>query len=200
MALRALIIDPNPLTRAFLRRVLGESLLDAVAYEEYAQATLALAQCQHTAPYDLALIDLDGADPTSLALLDWLRLQPTLKVGHTLYADEEALFAAVQHGIDGYLLKEDRMECAVEALQRIVRGRPTLPPSLARRMLIASKESTSVRSARELELLDFTAKGFTPKEISNLMGLSLTAVGQLTRGLYRCPPSAPTAAPLAPPA
>ncbi|MBH9553356.1 response regulator transcription factor [Inhella gelatinilytica] len=184
MPLRALILDPNPLTRAFLVRVLSEGLSDPLSCSEWGLEHEVLTALRGGAAFDLALIDVDGPGG-GLAVLDALQGKPTLKIVHTLYGEDEALFTAVQWGIDGYLLKEDRFETAVESLQRIVRGRPGLSPALARRLLLAARTSPSPRAAREMEVLDYVAKGFTPKEIGNLMGLSLPALGALIGAIYR---------------
>ena len=123
---------------------------------------------------------------------------PATKIVTTLYSDDDHLFPALQCGADGYLLKEDRFEVLVEELQKIVRGQPPLSPTIARRLLTHFRQggesspmtpNTGFQSSRpvphgarraidherltprESEVLTYLSKGFTIKEIANLMGI-----------------------------
>jgi len=166
-------------------------------------------------PFRLFLVDLELPDGSGMELLKELSQTPGLKIVSTLYSDDEHLFPALQLGAGGYLLKEDRFEVLVEELQRIVRGQPPLSPAIARRLLghfrpgssgdsgpmglisgfgsfSSSRPGTlegsddSVRlSAREHEVLTYLSKGFTVKEIANLMGVKWFTVNDHIKAIYR---------------
>jgi len=166
-------------------------------------------------PFRLFLVDLELPDGSGMELLKELSQTPGLKIVSTLYSDDEHLFPALQLGAGGYLLKEDRFEVLVEELQRIVRGQPPLSPAIARRLLghfrpgssgdsgpmglisgFGSFSSSrpgalegsddSVRlSAREHEVLTYLSKGFTVKEIANLMGVKWFTVNDHIKAIYR---------------
>ena len=165
-------------------------------------------------PFKLMLVDLELPDGNGLELLAELTHYPATKVVTTLYSDDEHLFPALQCGADGYLLKEDRFEVLVEELRKIVLGQPPLSPAIARRLLTHFRLSPSAEAAappsgmsaqaatkapvpiekpldlphltpREIEVLTYLSKGFTIKEIANLMGIKWFTVNDHIKSIYR---------------
>jgi len=162
--------------------------------------------------YKLVLVDLELPDGNGMELLAELARYPATKIVTTLYSDDDHLFPALQCGADGYLLKEDRFEVLVEELQKIVRGQPPLSPAIARRLLThfrngpdagmapapsgfqSSRPAPVAKSApidherltpRESEVLTYLSKGFTIKEIANLMGIKWFTVNDHIKSIYK---------------
>ena len=101
----------------------------------------------------------------------------------------------------------------VEELQRIVRGQPPLSPAIARRLLGHFRQgdarnsdagflnSSSFQTSRpvaleapldyerltprETEVLTYLSKGFTIKEIANLMGIKWFTVNDHIKSIYK---------------
>jgi DNA-binding NarL/FixJ family response regulator len=103
----------------------------------------------------------------------------------------------------------------VEELQKIVRGQPPLSPAIARRLLthfrhgsasasptalnapsafLSSRPTSLERPAptdharltpRESEVLTYLSKGFTIKEIANLMGIKWFTVNDHIKSIYK---------------
>jgi two-component system, NarL family, nitrate/nitrite response regulator NarL len=165
-------------------------------------------------PFKLILVDLELPDGSGLDLLAALVQYPATKVVTTLYSDDDHLFPALRKGADGYLLKEDRFEVLVEELQKIVRGQPPLSPAIARRLLThfrhdeaeeppvlggfassggSTHRPVAIRQApeherltpRESEVLTYLSKGFTIKEIANLMGIKWFTVNDHIKSIYK---------------
>ncbi len=163
-------------------------------------------------PFKLILVDLELPDGNGMELLAELVKYPATKIVTTLYSDDDHLFPALQCGADGYLLKEDRFEVLVEELQKIVRGQPPLSPAIARRLLThfrqggdagpmtpnsgfqSSRPMPLGRGApldherltpRESEVLTYLSKGFTIKEIANLMGIKWFTVNDHIKSIYK---------------
>ncbi len=231
MTVKVLILEDNPVARNFLCRVVRESFSDAHHITEagdLAAARRAVSQTHANTggmlgasaeqdPFKLILVDLELPDGNGLELLAELAQYPATKIVTTLYSDDEHLFPALQHGADGYLLKEDRFEVLVEELQKIVRGQPPLSPAIARRLLThfrhgpgleaappaptglqavsamqASRPVTMERASeterltpRETEVLTYLSKGFTIKEIANLMGIKWFTVNDHIKSIYK---------------
>ncbi|MBL8351009.1 MAG: response regulator transcription factor [Burkholderiaceae bacterium] len=144
MAVKVLILEDNPVARAFLCRVVRESFSDTIAITEAGDLETARSQISLTGgasglhgvdPFKLIMVDLELPDGNGMELLAELTHYPATKIVTTLYSDDDHLFPALQRGADGYLLKEDRFEVLVEELQKIVRGQPPLSPAIARRLL-----------------------------------------------------------------
>ena len=166
-------------------------------------------------PFKLILVDLELPDGNGMELLAELAHYPATKIVTTLYSDDEHLFPALQRGADGYLLKEDRFEVLVEELQKIVRGQPPLSPAIARRLLTHFRSGSGPEAApdsgfmnatgfstsrpvpiekqpdherltpRETEVLTYLSKGFTIKEIANLMGIKWFTVNDHIKSIYK---------------
>ncbi|MFN3295906.1 response regulator [Caldimonas sp.] len=209
MAIPVLIVEDNPMTRGFLARVVRDSFSDPLDIREAGDLHGARrVLSQEGAQVGLVLLNLELPDGSGLDLLGEIAEHPALKVVTTLYADDEHLFPALQHGADGYLLKEDRFEVLVEELQRIVRGQPPLSPAIARRLLTHFRETGFSSSQfgdsgrtpldvaqpvpegerltpRENEVLTYLSKGFTVKEIAGLLGIRWFSVNDHVKSIYR---------------
>ncbi len=165
-------------------------------------------------PYTLLLVDLELPDGNGMELLAELTGYPATRIVTTLYSDDDHLFPALQCGADGYLLKEDRFEVLVEELQKIVRGQPPLSPAIARRLLghfrlgaaqqgippavplpgltprtpplrFPAPNDHDRLTTRENEVLTYLSKGFTIKEIANLMGIKWFTVNDHIKSIYK---------------
>jgi DNA-binding NarL/FixJ family response regulator len=187
---------------------------DLEAARRHIAATRSTGTAPPTEPYKLVLVDLELPDGNGLELLSELATYPATKIVTTLYSDDEHLFPALQCGADGYLLKEDRFEVLVEELQKIVRGQPPLSPAIARRLLThfrhgpasdapengfattgsgASSRPIPIEkpldherlTPRETEVLTYLSKGFTIKEIANLMGIKWFTVNDHIKSIYK---------------
>ena len=166
-----------------------------------------------SAPFKLMLIDLELPDGSGIELLTERALVSATKIVNVLSSDHEELFQALRCGADGYLLKGDDFEMLIEELQKIVRGQPPLSPAMARRLLThfscgvadpatAPRNSGSQRSRlsplshgtpldserltpSESEVLMYLSKGFTMKEVANLMGIKRLTVNDHIRAILR---------------
>jgi two-component system, NarL family, nitrate/nitrite response regulator NarL len=180
---------------------------------EAARRLMRAAAPESPEAYKLVLVDLELPDGNGMDLLSEMARYPATKIVTTLYSDDDHLFPALQCGADGYLLKEDRFEVLVEELQKIVRGQPPLSPAIARRLLahfrhgdarhtdlnflpgngFASSRPAALEAPndcerltpRETEVLTYLSKGFTIKEIANLMGIKWFTVNDHIKSIYK---------------
>lgn len=213
MSTRVLIVEDNPVARSFLARVVRESFTDVIEVVEAASLASARAALATSAAgsdasgparapaasgFRLILCALELVDGSGLELLEQVHQDTATRIATTLYSDDDHLFPALQLGVDGYLLKEDRFEVLVEELQRIVRGQPTMSPAIARRITqffrhaapgantaTGASSPSALLTTRDLELLGHLAKGFTFKEIARTMGIRMNAINEQILTIYR---------------
>lgn len=193
MTATILIVEDNPVSSAFLTRVVTESFQDIAAIKTAANARTARKLLglgnnadKAISPFRLILVDLDlpgGPDGSALALLRELHNYPATRIVTTHYADDEPLLPALQAGADGYLLKEDRFEVLVEALQKIVQHQPSLAPALARQVLQFLQPSQTL-SAIETDVLTHLSKGLSSKEVARQLGIKWLDVYGHIRSVY----------------
>ncbi|HEX5677529.1 MAG TPA: response regulator transcription factor [Alcanivorax sp.] len=187
----ALVVEDHPESRVWLSSLLREAFPSVTVS---AVGTLAEAHtkvAEHS--FNLAVVDISLPDGNGVALVNTLqtRAPDTYVVMATIYDDDEHLFAALQAGAQGYLLKDQPRARLVAQLEGIVRGEPPLSPSIARRVLRhfrrlpTSNPNGPELSAREKEVLCLLARGYTRTDIALALGISANTVAGHVKGIYR---------------
>ena len=98
----------------------------------------------------------------------------------TSYADSEALFAAIDAGASGYVLKRVGSTELVDAVRTVAEGGSLLDPAVTRRVLdrirstARAEEAGAFRDLTEQErrVLAHVADGASNREIASRMGLA----------------------------
>jgi DNA-binding NarL/FixJ family response regulator len=102
----------------------------------------------------------------------------------TMHEDDESVFAAVQAGARGYLVKGARQAELLRALRAVAEGGAVFGPAIARRMVdffaAAARATTATAfpdlTAREREILDLVARGRANAQIAEQLVLSTKTV------------------------
>ena len=119
---RILLVDPHPLVRKAVRRLLEGDASLAVCAEAETPEQLERAIRRHHP--NLILLDLDPQRDDGLTLIRVLRLRhPELAI-LVLSLHKETLFAeeALRAGAQGYLMKEDAGDHLLEAIHQVKEG------------------------------------------------------------------------------
>ncbi|VCU68140.1 Transcriptional regulatory protein DegU [Pigmentiphaga humi] len=153
---------------------------------DLAQAAAALAE---RVP-DLALVDLGLPDGDGTELIGTLTLRHPrcTAVVSSITGEDSKLFAALQAGAQGYVLKEHPPDQLAALLTGIAQGQPPLSPAIARRLLghFRQQPATMISplSARENEVLVLLARGLRLNEIGVELGISRYTVGDHVKHIY----------------
>lgn len=141
---------------------------------------------------NLALLDINLPDGSGIDLARDITAasNDTYIVMTTIFDDDKHLFAALQAGAKGYLLKEQPRTQLIQHIQGILKGEPPLSPSIARRILTYFQDapvqkSDSCLSKREEEVLTLAAKGYKTKEISKMLEISLNTTAGYLKSIYK---------------
>jgi len=180
MTVRVVIADDHPMFRFGLRAALDtDSSVEVVG--DAADGEELLALMEHARPdvvlTDLGMPHLDGAEATRR-----IRAQhPTVGVlVLTMHEDDEALFAALRAGAQGFLLKGADRATIVRAVHDVAAGEAVYGAAVARRIVdfftgahrdYAAKVFPEL-TAREREVLDLVAAGYGNHEIARRLVLS----------------------------
>ena len=178
--IRILLTDDQALFREGLRTLLSlESDFEIVG--EAANGAEAIEAARALRP-DLVLMDLrmpvmGGVEATRR--VREVSPQSRVLVLTTFHEDEE-IFDALRAGACGYLLKDTPSGKLAEAIRAAVRGESVLEPSVATKVVAEFNRLSTLRgaegvasstllSARELDVLRHVARGRTNKEIASAL-------------------------------
>ena len=99
------------------------------------------------------------------------------------YDNDEFIFALLEAGAAGYLLKDADGKDIINAVRALNRGESVLHPVITRKVmnrflptLNAKKELPKMLGDREMEVLQLASKALSNREIAEKMGLSLHTV------------------------
>jgi len=183
--IRILLADDHVLVREGTRELLErEEDLEVVAEAGDGEEAVRLAASQRP---DVALVDI------AMPRLNGIEATKQIKTLHpatavlilTAYDDDQYVFALLEAGAAGYLLKNVRGRDLIEAVRAVNAGESVLHPVIARKVLDrfarplakSSKESALDQlTERELEVLRLAAKGMSNQDIARHLGLSIRTV------------------------
>jgi NarL family two-component system response regulator LiaR len=182
--IKILLAEDHTVVREGLRELIErEQDLEVVA--EAGDGEEALELVSRTDP-DVAIIDIAMPRLNGIELTGQIKaLYPSVAVIIlTAYDNEEFVFALLEAGAAGYLLKDVRGQELINAIHAVQDGDPVLHPAITRKVLdgLPSREKPSKEeklvslTQRELELLKLGAEGLVNKEIATRLDLSLRTV------------------------
>ncbi len=103
----------------------------------------------------------------------------------TAYDDDQYVFALLEAGAAGYLLKNVRGRDLIEAIRAVNAGESVLHPAIARKLIDrfacppskpSEERGPALLTERELEVLKLAAKGMSNGEIARHLNLSIRTV------------------------
>jgi two-component system NarL family response regulator len=168
--IRLLLVDDHSVVRMGLAAVLAlESDFEVVAEAEDGEQ--ALVRFRKHRP-DVTLMDARMPGGGGIEAMRAIRAEfPEARIVIlTTYDLEEVVFAALEAGATGFLLKSVERTELVEAIRLAAAGQRCIPASLERRL--AERGSHKHLSPRELEVLGLMRRGLSNHDIGVALGIS----------------------------
>ena len=173
-SIRVVVVDDHFATRLGLSmpinnepgmKVVGEASTSAKAIELYRE---------HQP--DVLLMDYHLPDRSGVETLRSIRSEfPDARILMlTIFDGEEDIYRAVSAGARGYLTKSCECEEMLEAIRLIAAGSSYFPPEIAEK--IKAREKRDPLTGRELEILRLLVKGYSTKEIVDMLKLSMGTI------------------------
>ena len=185
--IRVAVIDDQALMRTGFRMILESAGIDVVAEAENGRDALDIVR-QHRP--DVVLMDIRMPELDGVAATEQLMADPSVEARIlilTTFDLDEYVFAALQAGAAGFLLKDTPPEALIDAVQVIAAGDALLAPSITKRLISEFAKGATVGkptdlpgfgelTERETEVLIAMARGMSNAEIAESLFVGETTV------------------------
>jgi DNA-binding NarL/FixJ family response regulator len=177
-AVNIIIADDHPIFRKGLRAVVeSESNFTVVAEADDGEAAFNLIQ--NSKP-DVAVLDVNMPEMSGLDVVRKLQLErsETKIIFLTMHKDEDFFNAAMDLGVQGYILKDSAVTDIVACIKAVSRNQSFISPSLSTLLLNRSRKATELKNQipqleqltpTERRILQLIADYKTSKEIAEIL-------------------------------
>lgn len=185
--IRVLLADDHAVVRAGIRQFL-EHAGDIKVIAE-ASDGLEAQELINTYKPDVAILDIQMPKASGIEVTRWIRREYR-NMGVlvlTAYDDDPYIFAVLQAGANGFVLKTASPLDIIQAVRDVHAGKSALDPAVTQKVMaqiLGHKTAliTEELTERELEVLRLTGRGYTNKAIGVQLGISdRTVQGHLAR-------------------
>lgn len=192
--IRLLIADDHPLFRAGVRERLNQfpGQVDVVGEATDGEEAVRLVQLLQP---DVVLIDIamprvNGIEATRRIKERWPEVGVLVL---SVYDDDQYVYAVIEAGAAGYLLKTVDANALIDAITRVRLGDSVLAPSVTRKVMSRfaarpgqqpTRATWASLSEREVQVLQLAAEGASNKEIAGHLDLSIRTVHAHMRHIF----------------
>lgn len=184
---RVMIVDDHPLMRRGIKQLLGlDARFSVVAEAGNGSEAVALA-LQHTP--DVILLDLNMKGMSGLDTLRALRDEgvDARIIVLTVSDARSDLYALIDTGADGYLLKDSEPEQLLEHISAAAEGQNVISDAMADYLLARGEQRDpfAALTERELDVLQEVARGLSNKQVAAQLHISEETVKVHIRNILR---------------
>jgi len=142
---------------------------------------------------DVVIMDIDMPGCSGIDGVRIIKeIDVTVKViMHTVFDDDEKLFACLSNGADGYLLKRNSSVHLMPAIRDVIEGGAPMSPGIARKVLTAfhkPKQQTGDQyhiTPREQQVLERLSRGYSYRMIGMEFSISPETVKRHLKNIYQ---------------
>jgi DNA-binding NarL/FixJ family response regulator len=168
-------------------KILRESLNILLSQEEdievvgEAEDGLTVEAGLRKSPADILILDISMPRRSGLDVAkNMTKENPDLRIIFlTMHKSEDIIAEAFESGAKGYVLKENAFEELIKAIHTVIEGKVYVSAELAPTLLqgfLSNERRGSDLSVREREILKLLAEGYSNKEISDMLVISVKTV------------------------
>ena len=136
----------------------------------------------------LVLMDINMPEVDGIEGLGQIKLNfPDVKVlMQTAFDDNDKIFTSIKNGASGYILKNDKPQRILQAIEEVMQGGAAMNPAIAQKVLdyFKPKAVKNPLSPKETEVLSQLSEGLSYKMIADKLGISYTTVNTHAKRIY----------------
>ena len=139
---------------------------------------------------DIILMDIEMPEVNGLqGVLLIKQNYPQIKViMQTAFDDDDKVFAALQNGAEGYILKTASVQQIAQSIDEVMKGGASMSPSIALKVMRFFKQQNIIPdynlTPKETEALKLLAEGLSYKMIADQMSISYFTVNNHVKKVY----------------
>lgn len=137
---------------------------------------------------DVVLMDINMPDVDGIEGLKLIKTNhPEVKVlMQTAFDDSDKIFTCIKNGASGYILKNDKPQRILQAIEEVYQGGAAMNPAIAQKVLDYFKpnENKNPLSPKENEVLACLADGLSYKMVADKLGVSYATINTHTKRIY----------------
>jgi len=186
MAIRIFIYDDSNERRDSLKALL--MLNDELKFVgEAMNCKNVLAEIENFYP-DVVLMDINMPGVDGIEGLKLIKTNhPEVKVlMQTAFDDSDKIFTCIKNGASGYILKNDKPQRILQAIEEVNQGGAAMNPAIAQKVLDYFKPTKAENplSPKENEVLACLADGLSYKMVADKLGVSYATINTHTKRIY----------------
>ncbi len=157
----------------------------------FADCSNVLEDMQQQLP-DVVLMDIEMPNVNGIEGVRLIKEKfPQVKIiMQTAFEDNDKIFAALQYGAEGYILKKASIQSITQSIDEVYKGGAFMTPSVALRVMKYFNQSEKDIAAdyhltqKEKEVLQHLADGLSYKMVADKMGISYYTVNTHVKKIY----------------
>lgn len=185
---RIVVYDDNKLRRESLEALLSFSP-DLQYVGGFENCNDAVEQLRELLP-DLVLMDIEMPGMDGITGVSIIKQHyPSIKIIiQTVFDDDDKVFAALQAGAEGYILKNASVQQITGSIDDVMKGGAGMSPSIALKVMRYFRDVPVAPiynlTSKESEVLKLLVKGLSYKMIADQLGISYFTVNNHIKKVY----------------
>ncbi|HYV91470.1 MAG TPA: response regulator transcription factor [Chitinophagales bacterium] len=189
--IRVVLFDDNELIRDSIAMLFADSI-DFELTRSFSSCDNIKENMEGTKP-DVVIMDIDMPGINGIEGVKIIRKNfPCVQIlMHTVFDDDEKIFAAIKAGAGGYILKNAESQSLLAAVTEVYNGGAPMTPGIARRVLQqfqqveAGQNQDYQLSRREREVLALLVQGLSYKMIAGKLEITYSTVRAHMKKIYQ---------------
>lgn len=186
--IRLVIYDDNEQRRKSLEAVmmLSDDIECAGSFEDCSNVLFEMEMyCPDIVLMDIEMPNVNGIEGVAIIKKKFPAIRIIMQ---TVFEDEEKIFAALQAGAEGYILKTAGADKIIQSITEVYNGGAYMTPSVALRVMKFFKQTIPVTNYKltnkEQEVLVLLSEGNSYKMVADKLGMAYFTVNSHVKKIY----------------